>query len=418
MTHKKNSKARCIFCNEYSSDALPVVASDHIIDSTLYGLCLHCSGLVNTAFADGQVNEPEITGSEEHAASLIKKLLKPAEIVDFLNKTIISQDNAKRDISAAIYEHMKRKVLVDVMGESPVRKSNVFMMGKSGVSKTEIMRQVAKLLQLPMITIDCTSLSEAGYVGDSIDDKMAELVSRADGDLSAAEFGIVYLDEVDKLRRMNSSSQTTASVGHQGVQESLLKIIEGSEITVPTGKLPKASGRATNRLNTANILFIASGAFTGIESLVSDKNANEIGFIKSKGNDKESDKCDESKIYRKIKTKHLIEYGFEPEFIGRFSNFIAFDDLTKDDLVQILKTSKLSKVKESIISMRLDGCELSFEDDSFSAIADLAIKEKTGARALSSIVDGVLKEARYSASNGDLSRLVVTADYVKLAMKS
>lgn len=410
MSNTNENTVKCIYCYGVSSPEKPIVPSTLKSQSMQYGVCSSCSSDLEKAFAEAINEEQEKhLNDDEVIVKRLASIIKPKDIVEFLNKSIISQDLAKRELACAMYEHMKRKVIYDVTGVCEIRKANVFMMGKSGVSKTEMIRQLVKLMDIPMVTIDCTSVTEAGYVGDSIDDKLVALVDKAGGDLNKAGFGVVFLDEVDKLRRMGGSSQTTANVGHEGVQEALLKVIEGTEITVSASAQKKASGRTTNTLDTTNILFVASGAFEGIESYLGLKGESEIGFIKEKQTDKE----DETKLYRKIRSEHLIDYGFKPEFIGRFYNFVPFDDLTKLDLIEILEKSSLSRIKESILSFKLDGCALTFEKDCFEAIADIAIKEKTGARTLNKVVDTVLRDARYSANNGEISELKVDAKYVK-----
>ena len=411
---KKMKLEKCVFCGVSSSEQNPVIVGDAIQGSAI---CFECSDAIATIVASSRSletdNNQNSCDMSEHdrIVSSISKLMKPSEMVEFLDKSIVSQQIAKKEVSMAVFEHMKRKAVFDITGESRVKKANVFLMGKSGVSKTEMVNQISKLLSVPMITIDCTSVTEAGYVGDSIDDKMKSLLDRADGDINAAQFGIVFLDEVDKLRRSSGSSQTTANVGHEGVQDALLKVIEGCEITISATSQSKASGRATHSMDTSNILFIASGAFDGIEAEIGDGGSSEIGFVKQ---DKSDDSLDGSdgKAYRKIRSEHLISYGFKPEFIGRFNTFVPFDELSVDDLVSILKNSSLSRVNEVIYSMRLVGCELSFDDSSFLEIAKYASKEKTGARTLGKIVDTVLRDVRYGANNGDLMKFNVTGEYV------
>ena len=408
-------ETKCIYCKSSSSSSNPIVASDSGSGVALFGVCKSCLvGACEALNGDGaQVDCNDGDSNDAVIKSRLSKVMKPREIVEYLDKSIISQNIAKRELACAVYEHMKRKIIFDVTGECGIKKANVLMLGKSGVSKTEMIRQLVNLMDFPMITVDCTSLSESGYVGDSIDDKMVSLVDRADGDLLNASFGIVFLDEVDKLRRAGGSSQTTANVGHEGVQEALLKVIEGTEMTVSVGGQQKASGRATKVLDTSNILFVASGAFDGIEALLDSGSETEIGFVKT-GMEGGKDK---TKLYREIRNKHLIEYGFKQEFIGRFNNFVAFDELTESDLVEILQKSSLSRIKESILSLGYDGCDLSFTEDSFDAIAKIAIKEKTGARALGKIVDTLLRGARYAASNGELKEFVVDAECVKSVYK-
>ena len=415
MAKLKDDFKRCIYCLRASDEHNPVIVSNDNNDSNK-GVCFKCVSALNEVVGGSQsVLSEEDDSLGEHAKIMdgIAKLMKPSEMVAFLNKTIISQQTAKREVSGAIYEHMKRKVVFDVTGSSKVKKANIFLLGRTGVSKTEMMNQISKITKLPMITIDCTSLSESGYVGDSVDDKMDALLNRADGDLKKAEFGIVFLDEVDKLRRSSASSQTTAVVGREGVQESLLKIIEGCEITMSSSGMPKASGRKTSTLDTSNILFVASGAFDGIEAQLGIDNTTEIGFVKSIS--EVNDDSDEKRrcAYRKIRSEHLIEYGFKPEFIGRFNSFVAFDDLSVDDLERVLRESELSRIGEAIYSMGLDGCSLSFSDDSYREIAEIAAKEKTGARTLGRVVDTVLRDVRYKASNGELVEFCVTKDYIK-----
>ncbi|MGR5365876.1 AAA family ATPase [Photobacterium damselae] len=406
MTTNKHKQAVCIFCNSKSSKSNPVIVGSILPE---YGVCSSCNVSVGETIEEERASQQqEAPCKTDDVLSRISKLMKPKEIVAYLGKSIISQELAKKELASAMYEHMKRKVIFDVTGCCELKKANVFMMGKSGVSKTEMTRQLVKLMDIPMITIDCTALSEAGYVGDSIDDKMVSLVDKADGDIKKAEFGVVFLDEVDKLRRVGGSSHTSANVGREGVQEALLKIMEGTELAVSSSGQTKAGGRATNILDTSNILFIASGAFDGIEALLGVGGNSEIGFIKSKVSEEET-----LQSYRKITTSHLIEYGFKPEFIGRFYSFVPFDDLSKSDLVNILKHSSISRIRDSITSFKYDGCNLSFNDDSFEVIAEFAADEKTGARTLAKIVDTVLRDARYAANNGELSELIVDSAYVK-----
>ncbi|PSV00873.1 ATP-dependent Clp protease ATP-binding subunit ClpX [Photobacterium kishitanii] len=394
----------CSFCGANKKEK-------KLVGSDISYICEDCTDLVKSQFKSNAIQELSAVQNKEDLKKIFAGLnhLKPANLKAILDKQIVSQEQAKKLCSLALYEHLKRKAIHkagDKVEGVTLDKPNMLLLGSTGVGKTEISRILTKSCNLPMVTIDCTSLTEAGYVGDSVDDIIRSLLVKADDDVEAAEWGIVFLDEVDKLCSRHSVN-TTADVGGQGVQDALLKLIEGTEIRVQSNGGRKTSGSSQVVIDTSNILFISSGAFTGIDE---KQTPASIGFLR-KDHEKE-DAQDPLSAYDDIEVKDIVKFGLSPEFIGRFSILVPFKNLSRDDLVSILKNADNSVLKKITFSAYLDGTDLEFSDEALIAIADVAAKLKVGARALSQVLYRTLEDIRYNSSNAALGSVLVTKEMV------
>lgn len=329
-------------------------------------------------------------------------VLTPHQITDFLNQYVIGQDHAKKALSVAIYNHAKR--LNDNTGL--IRKSNILMAGASGTGKTLLAQTLAKVLNVPFAIADATSLTEAGYVGDDVENCLTRLVQAADNDIERAERGIIYIDEIDKIARKSENPSITRDVSGEGVQQALLKIIEGAEVSIPAGggrKHPMASNAI---INTKNILFICGGAFEGMLDTKNEGLKRSIGF--------NQEETTEKPIEKKLSTETLTKFGILPELIGRLPVLVQLDDIKKDDLVRILTEPKNALVKEYQALLRADGVTLEFTKEALEKIAEKAIERKTGARGLRGIMEELMLDIMYDIpSTPEITKCIITDESVE-----
>lgn len=337
------------------------------------------------------------------------QLLNPVRVKEYLDEYVIGQDEAKMTLAVAVCQHFKRIAKNDQNIE--IDKTNVLMMGPTGCGKTFLVRKLAEYLDVPFAICDATGLTEAGYVGDDVESVLVRLVANADGDIKKAEHGIVYIDEIDKIARKGESTSITRDVSGEGVQQGLLKMIEGSVVRLPAGEKRKHPRGEMNEIDTRNILFICGGAFVGLDKIVSRRTkTSSIGF-----GSKLEQAVERDDLFKEVVTKDLISFGLIPEFIGRFGISTSVEELKVEHLTKILKEPKNSLVRQYQYIFDLDGVELQFEDDALVAIAEQAKKLDTNARGLKNIIEKILLKYQFEAAElvqRGLTKIVISKETV------
>ena len=348
------------------------------------------------------------TSDKKAAAELEPKTLpKPKEIFAYLNDYIIGQDKAKKVISVAVYNHYKRLYCDgDLYPDTELQKSNILLVGPTGTGKTLFAQTLAKLLNVPFTIADATTLTESGYVGEDVESMLLRLLQVADNDVSRAEKGIIYIDEIDKISRKSENASITRDVSGEGVQQALLKILEGTSVNVPTRGGRKHPHQEYVEVNTKNILFITGGAFHGMEQVIEERlKERKLGFVEM---DRQRGVVDKTSIFSKAQPEDLLKFGLIPEFIGRLPIMAPLTELSEEALIQILEKPKNALTKQFQKLMKMDAIDLSFDKATLKKIAKIAIKRKVGARALRSIVEAILLDYMFDAPGSAKKALKIT----------
>ena len=398
---RNDDQIRCSFCNKSQAQVKKLIAGPN--DTYICDECVEvCSEIIEEEMAYDE-NESWTPFSDIN-------LLKPEEIKEFLDDYVIGQDEAKKVLSVAVYNHYKRIMAQRDLGVE-LNKSNILMLGPTGCGKTLLAQSLAKILNVPFAIADATALTEAGYVGEDVENILLKLIQAADYDIERAEYGIIYLDEIDKITRKSENPSITRDVSGEGVQQALLKIVEGTVANVPPQGGRKPPHQELIQIDTTNILFICGGAFEGIDKIIEKRiDQKSIGF-NAEIAEKHEDDVD--KLLAQVLPQDLVKFGLIPELVGRVPVTVSLEMLDHDALIRILTEPKNAIVKQYQKLLELDGVKLVFDDSALNEIADISLKRKTGARGLRAIMENTMMDIMYRApSDETLKTCRITGDVV------